>query len=78
MEWEVQDTGKGGWVEILRAAEYRERLQKGVHWQQFDPPLWMATTVLFCHPGGTTTIGGAEDKLHLYDATHLQVIRVIE
>ena len=38
----------------------------------------MPTTVLFCHPDGTTTIGKPEDKLHFYDATHLQVIRLIE
>jgi len=71
-------TGEAGWVEILRTPEAEELVQEGVHWQRIEPVSWMPTTVLFCHPDGTTTIGKPEDRLHLYDATHLQVIRVIE
>ena len=77
--WKVSGlTGTACWVEILRAPEAEEGVQEGVHWKFIEPWDWKPTTVLFCHPDGTTTIGGAEDKLHLYDATHLQVIRVIE
>ena len=76
MDWSVRGlTGTACWVEILRAPEAEEGVQEGVHWKFIEPWDWKPTTVLFCHPDGTTTIGVAEDKLHFYDATHLQVMR---
>ena len=74
--WKVSElTGTACWVEILRAPEAEEGVQEGVHWKFLEPWSWKPTTVLFCHPDRTATIGVAEDKLHFYDATHLQVIR---
>ena len=79
MDWSVRGlTGTGSWVEMLRAPENEEVVQEGVHWKELEPCTWKPTTVLFCHPDGTTTIGVAGDVLRFYDATHLQVLNTVQ
>ena len=78
LNWFVRDlTSTPGWVEILRHPDAIERVKEGVHWQRLDTSSWMPVTVLFCHPGNTSTIGVAGDKLSFYDATHLQVLNTV-